>query len=150
MTHLTILTIFAANLNAAIMIVTQYISDYEYTSTNGKGHTVQIDMREGDKTHMGPMEMVLSALSGCVAVEVALLLKKRRKQLVDMKIIGTGNRRTTPPRSYTDITLNFVVTSPDATLEELTKIATLSLEKYCSVADSLKAPIAVLCEIVRP
>lgn len=132
------------------MIITQYVSDYQYTSTNDKGNSAQIDMREGDKMHFGPMEMVLSALSGCVAVEVALLIKKRRKQLVDMKIIGVGNRRAIPPKSYTDITLTFIVTSPDATLEELTKIATLSLEKYCSVADSLKAPISVVCEIVRP
>jgi putative redox protein len=132
------------------MIVTNYITDYRYTSTNDAGHTTEIDMRTGDKTHLGPMEMVLSALSGCVAVEVAIMVKKRRKTLVDLQIKAEGTRRETPPRSYTDITLTFILTSPDATLEELTKIATLSLEKYCSVADSLKAPIALNCEIVRP
>ncbi len=131
-------------------ITTHYISDYQYTSTNEAGHSVQIDMREGDKEHLGPMEMVMSALAGCVAVEVALMVKKRRKTLTDLKITGEGERRATPPRSYTSIRLTFVLTSPDASVEELTKIATLSLEKYCSVADSLKADISVACEVIRP
>lgn len=130
-------------------ITTNYISDFEYTSTNEAGHATRIDMREGDKEHLGPMEMVLSALAGCVAVEVALMIKKRRKTLVDLKIVSEGNRRPTPPRSYTDIQLTFILTSPDASVEELTKVATLSLEKYCSVADSLKADISVACEVKR-
>ncbi len=130
-------------------ITTRYQSDYQYISTNEAGHSVNIDMREGDKEHLGPMEMVMSALAGCVAVEVALMIKKRRKTLVDLKIVGEGNRRPTPPRSYTDIKLTFILTSPDASVEELTKVATLSLEKYCSVADSLKANISVACEVVR-
>jgi putative redox protein len=130
-------------------ITTHYISDYQYTSINEAGHASQIDMREGDKEHFGPMEMVLSALAGCVAVEVALMIKKRRKTLTDLKIVGEGDRRPTPPRSYTAIRLTFILTSPDASVEELTKIATLSLDKYCSVADSLKADISVRCEVVR-
>ena len=130
-------------------ITTHYKTDYEYTSVNEAGHSVNIDMREGDKEHLGPMEMVMSALAGCVGVEVALMIKKRRKTLVDLKIVGEGKRRPTPPRSYTDITLKFILVSPDASVEELTKVATLSLEKYCSVADSLKADISVECEVKR-
>lgn len=141
--------LISPKIKSDMKITTKYISDYQYTSTNEAGHSVQIDMREGDKEHLGPMEMVLSALAGCVAVEVSLMVKKRRKTLIDLKIIAGGNRRPTPPRSYTDIELRFILTSPDASVEELTKIATLSLEKYCSVADSLKADISLVCEVNR-
>ncbi len=130
-------------------ITTTHITDYVYNARNDYGHAARIDMREGDKEHLGPMEMVLSALSGCVAVEVALMIKKRRKTLEAMEIHAEGDRREKPPRSYTAIRLHFVVTSPDAEVNELEKIVTLSLQKYCSVADSLKADITTSCEIRR-
>ncbi len=130
-------------------ITTTHITDYVYNAQNDYGHSARIDMREGDKEHLGPMELVLSALSGCVAVEVALMIKKRRKTLEAMEIRAEGDRNENPPRSYTAIRLLFIITSPDAEMEEVQKIITLSLEKYCSVADSLKAGITASCEIRR-
>lgn len=130
-------------------ITTTHITDYVYSAKNDFGHSARIDMREGDKEHLGPMELVLSALSGCVAVEVALMIKKRRKILEAMEIRAEGDRREKPPRSYTAIRLHFIITSPDAEMNELERIVTLSLEKYCSVADSLKAPVTASCEIRR-
>lgn len=128
---------------------TRYISDYEYESANEKGNKVMIDMKEVGKVHQSPMELVLSALSGCVAVEVALTVQKRKKTLKDLVIEAEGKRRDDPPRFYTDIHLKFIVTSPDATHEEVEKLTKLSLEKYCSVASSLNAKITFSTEIVR-
>lgn len=131
-------------------ITTYYKSDNEFLAESEAGHQTLIDTSNQDKSHMGPMELVLSALCGCVAVEIASMIKKRRKRLDDLKILGDANRRTTAPKSFTDIHLTFILTSPDATVEELTKVATLSLEKYCSVADSLKVDITLSCEVERP
>ena len=128
-------------------ITTQYQSDYEYKATTSEGHTVSIDMRKEDKVDQAPMEMVLSALTGCVAVEVALMSKKRRKIGSDLVIEAEGTRRDEAPRSFTGIHLKFILISPDAELEELQKISKLSLEKYCSVADSLKAGVTFDCEV---
>lgn len=128
---------------------TRYISDYEYESSNEKGNKVIIDMKDVGKTHQSPMELVLSALSGCLAVEVALTVQKRRKTLVDLVIEADGKRRDEAPKFYTDIHLKFILTSPDATNEELEKLTKLSLEKYCSVASSLNANITFSTEVVR-
>ena len=128
-------------------ITTQYVSDYEYKATTSEGHAVDIDMRKEDKVRQSPMEMVLSALAGCVAVEVALMVKKRRKILSDLIIEASANRKEAAPRSFTDIHLKFILISPDAKLEELQKISKLTLEKYCSVADSLKADVTFDCEV---
>ena len=89
-------------------ITTQYVSDYEYKATTSEGHTVDIDMRKEDKVDQSPMEMVLSALTGCVAVEVALMVKKRRKMVSDLIVEANANRRETAPRSFTDIHLKFI------------------------------------------
>lgn len=131
------------------MITTSYISDYEYSSKTVDGEEVFIDMKDTGKTGQSPMQLVLSALCGCVAVEVALMLKKRRKQLDHMKIEATGVRPDQNPRGFRSITMHFVIYSPDAKVEELDKIINLTLTSYCSVADSLKAPISFTSEIIR-
>jgi len=130
-------------------ITTNYVSDYEYKSTAETGETLTIDMKPEGKTQMAPMQMVLSALSGCIAVEVALMIQKKRRTLTDLVIEAEGKRRDQEPRSFTDLHLKFILTSPDATEEEVRKVAQLGLDKYCSVADSLKPEISFDCEIKR-
>jgi putative redox protein len=77
------------------------------------------------------------------------MLRKRKKTILDFTIETEGTRRETPPRSLTAIHCKYIVTSPDVTEEELQKTAKLSLEKYCSVADSLKAEITFSVEVKR-
>ncbi|QSE95985.1 OsmC family protein [Fulvivirga lutea] len=131
-------------------ITTTYNSDYEYTSSTEEGQKVKIDMKDKGKTDMSPMQLVLSALSGCVAVEVALMIQKRRKKLVDLRIEAEGTRRNETPKGFTDIHLKFILVSPDATVEELEKVTKLGLENYCSVGNSLKANVTFDCAIERP
>lgn len=131
-------------------ISTSYISDYEYLSKTEEGQTVRIDMKDSDKNDMSPMQLVLSALSGCVAVEVALMIQKRRKTLTDLNIVAEGTRREGNPAGFTHIHLTFILTSPDASVEELEKVTRLGLESYCSVGDSLKADVTFDCRIERP
>lgn len=129
--------------------LTKYKSDYEYESTNAAGVKANIDMRAQGKEHQSPMEILLSALSSCVAVEVALMIQKRKKTLSDLTIEAIGTRQEETPKYYTDIHLKFVLTSPDANEEELEKVTRLSLEKYCSVASSLKANVTFSSEVTR-
>lgn len=128
-------------------ITTKYINDYEYLATTENGHSAKIDMKSEGKANQAPMEMVLSALTGCIAVEVPLMLQKRRKTLVDLEIEARAKRKEKPPKSFTAIHLHFNVNSPDANQEEVEKIIALALDKYCSVADSLKADIMFTSEV---
>jgi len=130
-------------------ITTKYISDHEYEAFNDKGHKVFIDMKDDDKTGQSPMEMILSALCGCVAVEVAQMIKKRRKDLKDLSIEASGVRKEDHPRGFTNISMKFILTSPNAKKEELDKVTKLALEKYCSVAESLNADITFETEIIE-
>jgi putative redox protein len=130
-------------------ITTHYNSDYEYTSVTEEGHSVQIDMKSENKTNQSPMQLLLSALAGCAVVEVALMIQKKRRKLVDLKVELEGKRREENPRSFTNIHLIFTLISPDATLEELEKVTKLGLENYCSVRSSLNAEVTFECKIVR-
>lgn len=122
-------------------ITTTYNSDHEYTSTTEEGQSVNIDMKSEGKTDLSPMQLVLSALTACVAVEVASMIKKRRKTLIDLRIEADGDRQETHPRFFTNIHMIFTLVSPDANKEELEKAIKLAVEGYCSVGSSLKAKI---------
>lgn len=127
------------------------IEDEVYTSINELGHEVTIDMRKPDlKKNQSPVELLLSALGACGAVDIVIMLKKRKKTILEFTTETTGDRNEDHPRSFTQINCHYKITSPDITIEELEKVAKLSLEKYCSVADSLKATVTLSVEVVRP
>jgi putative redox protein len=78
------------------------------------------------------------------------MLKKRKKTILSFDIETNGDRREEAPKSFTKIHCIYTVTSPDVTEEELQKSASLTLEKYCSVASSVKAPITFDVHVIRP
>ena len=131
--------------------ITRMINDEVYVSANELGHEVTMDMRKAElKKGQSPTELLLSAVSGCGAVDTTMMLKKRKKTIVDFVIETVGERRSDHPKSFTKVHCHYKITSPDVTVEELEKVARLSLEKYCSVADSLKAVISLSVEVIRP
>lgn len=132
-------------------IITQMIEDELYEASNIYGNKVLIDMREhGSKQSQSPVEMLLSSFAACGAVDIVMMLKKRRKQIIDFRIETEATRNAEPPRWVTAINCKYIITSPDVTEEELDKVARLSIEKYCSVAASLKSRITLLVEVIRP
>lgn len=123
-------------------------ADYEYEAVNPQGNVVQIDMYDApEKQAQSPMDMLLSALGSCAAVDTVLMMKKKRKTVTDFSVEVEGIRNEGVPAFYTDIHMKFILISPDAKEEEFTKVVALSVEKYCSVASSLKATITFSSEV---
>lgn len=126
-------------------------ADYEYESVNPQGNVVQIDMYDpAEKKAQSPMDLLLTALGSCASVDAVLMMKKKRREVVDMKVEVEGDRNDGVPAFYTDIHLKFILVSPDAKEEEFAKVVALSVDKYCSVASSLKSNITYSSEIQRP
>lgn len=126
------------------------IADREYESVNPTGNKVSIDMYDGgDKNHQSPMELLLSALASCASVDAALMMKKKRRDILDFKVEAEGERNDGIPSFYTRIHLKFILTSPNATQEEFEKVIKLAVEKYCSVASSLKSEITYSSLVMR-
>lgn len=128
-----------------------YKADEEFIGTNENGNNVNVDMRPHEvKTGQSPTELLLSGLAACAAVEIVSMVKKRRKQFVDLKAELEGERREEHPRGFTKIHLKYTIYSPDLTQEEAERIVDLATTKYCSVAASIKAEQTHSFEIVRP
>ena len=128
--------------------ITKMIEDELYISSNEAGQEVTIDMRKPEfKQSQSPVELVLSALGACGAVDIAIMLRKRKKTIEEFITETAGTRREETPKSFTKIHCHYKIKSPDVEEEELHKIAKLSLEKYCSVAHSLKAEVTFSVEV---
>ena len=125
-------------------------ADYEYEASNLQGNKVAIDMYDApNKKAQSPMDLLLSALGGCSAVDAVSMMKKKRKQVDEFFIEVEGIRNDGIPSYYTHIHMHFVLVSPDAKEEEFAKVVALSVDKYCSVASSLKSEITYTSEIRR-
>lgn len=132
-------------------IVTTMLADEVFESVNDNNNKVLIDSRKReDKRDQSPVELLLSALGACGAIDMVVMLKKRRKTIQHFEIITEGTRQQTPPKYFTDIHCRYVITSPDVDKDELHKVAALSLEKYCTVAASLKSKVTFSVEVKRP
>ena len=128
-----------------------YVGDEQYYTTNETGNRVDIDMLSPDnKEYQSPTQLLLSGLVACAAVDIVLMVKKRRKTLVDLKGTAEGERREEHPRGFTNIHLHSKIFSPDLTEEEAERIVDLSTTKYCSVAASVSAAQTHSFEIIRP
>jgi len=131
-------------------ITLKMIADREYESVNASGNKVTIDMYDGEeKTHQSPMELLLSALASCASVDAVLMMKKKRRKILHFKVEAEGDRNEGVPAFYKSIHLKFILTSPDATGDEFQKVVKLAVEKYCSVASSLKSEITHSSMVVR-
>lgn len=128
--------------------ITRMLSDEVYEASNENGNKVLIDMRKVEERNgQSPTELLLSALAGCAAVDIVLMLKKRKKTINAFTIETEGTRRKETPHYFTDIHCKYLITSPDVNEEELSKVSQLALDKYCSVASSLKSKITFSVEV---
>ena len=117
-------------------------SEEEFYTLNSTQNRVDIDMHEPEKKQaQSPMELLLSGIIACAAVDIVSMIKKRRKILYDISGKARGQRRAIAPRSFTEIKIHYEINSPDLTDREAEKIISLAVNKYCSVASSLSNDI---------
>lgn len=130
-----------------------YKDEEEYYAVNEQGNRIEIDMHAPEeKQAMSPMQLLLSGVVACAAVDLVKMVKKRRKTLVDFSGEAEGNRRDEFPKKFTDVHVKFIFTSPDLEEEEAAKLVDLAVEKYCSVAATINESTKLThsFEIVRP
>lgn len=87
-----------------------------------------------------PPEAVAMALAGCMAIDVADIIKKGRHDLRSLDASIAGTRRDDPPRYFVSFALHFRIEGsvPDHAIQ---RAIDLSRDKYCSVWHSLRRDI---------
>lgn len=115
--------------------------DYQMLATNENGNTIVMDGADtigGHNSGMRPMQLLLSALGGCSAIDVILVLKKQRQTIDSFEIEVDGEREQIDNYSlFRDITIHFKLKG-DIEYAKAERAVKMSLEKYCSVAKTLE------------
>ena len=135
-----------------VKVSMSYLDDEKYSLKNISGNELVVDMYEkGKKENLSPMELLLSAVTTCAAVEVVSMIKKRRRDFKDIKAETSGVRANTHPMYYKKINVKYIIYSKDLKDNEADRFINLALTKYCSVGSSIRKDTEVkhFFEIIR-
>jgi len=122
-----------------VKVSMSYLDDEKYSVKNVSGNELVVDMYARDKKeNLSPMELLLSAVTTCAAVEVVSMIKKRRRDFKDIKAETSGVRANTHPTYYKKINVKYIIYSNDLKDNEADRFISLALTKYCSVGSSIR------------
>ena len=116
-------------------------ADYGMTITDATGNSMMIDIpvsEGGAGNGMRPMQTLLAAFCGCSAVDVVSILKKQKQSFTSFKIAVDGEREHgKEPSVWETIDLIFEFIG-DVEPGKAFRAVQLSVEKYCSVSETLR------------
>ncbi len=110
-------------------------------ASNEEGNTIQMDSAPdigGEGKGMRPRQMLLAALGGCSAIDVLLILRKQKQDILDFNVEVEGESEKVQDHSlFRDITLHFKIKGT-IDYDKVERAVKLSIEKYCSVSKTLE------------
>lgn len=122
-----------------------------YVGKGESNHWVAVDTSvssDGSAAGTGPMELVLIGLAGCTAMDVESILKKKRADMRKLELEIVGERASEHPKVFTEIHIVYTIHG-NVKQGDAERAVSLSHEKYCSVAGSLKANVTYEIRIVE-
>jgi len=121
--------------------------DYLFETTDEAGKTMVMDIPTDQGGHGGgvrPMQALLSAMGGCSGVDVVMILKKQKETIEQFEMVISGERAVgKEPALWETINIVFKLKG-SMSQEKAEKACALSIDKYCSVAATLRAAGAVI------
>ena len=113
--------------------------------------SVMIDAGEevgGQGKGLRPKAMMLTALAGCTAMDVASLLKKMRAEVDDFKIEVEANLTDEHPKFYDKVHVVYRFYGSDFKKDKIEKTVSLSVDRYCGVMEMFRKFSEVTTEII--
>ena|SRR5688500_19016540 len=116
-------------------------NDYGFTATDAFGNRVQMDTSPetgGNNYGFRPMQLLLATLGGCSGIDVLSILKKQRQTVDSFEAHIEGERQPgVEPSLFTTATVVFSLKGK-IEADKAQRACELSIEKYCSVAETLR------------
>ena len=112
-----------------------------FTATDERGLSIKMES-PSDSAEAGygvsPMQDVLMALGGCSGIDIVGILEKQRQPLGSLKLIVEGEReKDKVPALWEKVHVRFLI-GGGVNREKAEYAAKLSIDKYCSVAETLR------------
>lgn len=113
---------------------------YGFVVTDEQGLTIKLDNIGTQTPNFGvsPMQSLLMALAGCSSIDVLLILEKQKQQINSFNVIVNGTKIKVNEFSlWDDIAIEFII-SGNVDQVKANRAVQLSIDKYCSVAETLR------------
>jgi putative redox protein len=127
----------AAKPPAPIVVDLDWEGDLRFRGTTGAVSLVLDSASEAGPT---PVQALAFALAGCMAIDVAHILKKGRLEPRSLKAHLEAERAPEDPKRLVSVHLHFKV-GGKVPADKVERAIALSREKYCSVWHSLRPDI---------
>jgi len=115
--------------------------DFGFEAKDTSGHTVRLDSSpESGGANFGvrPMQMLLMGLGGCSGMDIVSILNKQRQTIEGFHMTIDGQRETgKEPTLWEVVHIHFALKGP-IDPDKAKKACELSMDKYCSVAATLR------------
>jgi putative redox protein len=119
---------------------------YGFIAKDEAGLEVRMDNIGTNNTNFGvsPMQMLLMALAGCSSVDVMMILQKQKQNVDAYEVFIEATKEAVGDFSlWSKIDLSFIITG-NVDIDKAKRAVQLSIDKYCSVAETLRRAGAVI------
>jgi putative redox protein len=118
-------------------------------SSDVKVHTDASPNIGGQNAGVRPMELLLMGLGSCSAIDVVLVLKKQRQEVLDFRISVDGEREKedgTERSPFRKVHIHYFLKG-NLDRAKVERAVKLSMEKYCSATAQFEALAEITHEI---
>jgi putative redox protein len=123
-------------------ITLQRVDDgFSMLARDENSHTVRMDAsveQGGANSGVRPMQMLVMGLGGCSAIDMVMILKKQKQEITDFRIsIDADREQDKDPALWEKLHVVFELKG-NIDPGKARRAADLSMQKYCSVAETLR------------
>jgi putative redox protein len=120
-------------------VIVKWLEEKQFVAIDSTGHSVVLSS-PADGVGMKPSDLLLVALAGCSAYDVAEILRKKRQKLESLTVEVRGEQESDPPWAFRRIHTMFRLRG-DVSEKAVQQAIELSETKYCSVAATLRPAV---------
>lgn len=126
--------------------------DFGFTASDQQGNSMEMDIPVSQGGHdkgLRPMQTLLAALGGCSGVDVVNILLKQHQGIDTFHISVDGEREgNVEPSLWKSIQIHYELLGSIEPSKALRAVE-LSMQKYCSVAETLRRAGAEIVWTIR-
>ena len=115
--------------------------DFGFEAIDTSGHILKMDTSAesgGEDFGIRPMQVLLMGMGGCSGIDIVMILKKQRQTIENFSMKIEGEREAgKEPSLWENVKIVFELTGT-IDLDKAQRACDLSMNKYCSVAETLR------------
>ena len=122
---------------------------YVFELENENGAICKIDSSKdigGKNKGLTPMELLAGALAACISIDVLMILNKQHIEPKKYAVSVDATKKNSVPSPFEKIHLVFTI-NKEIDINKVQRAIQLSINKYCSVKESLNPEIIITSEI---